>query len=358
MTLCYGPNESKNDLSIDQRTDGTGLDTATCQINNFLNSATQAINALGLNNKFNIDINQFIYCNRSEWNTRAFKGLTDQQKQDTYNKLPGPLTEQEKLIILNNFNTSMKVLQWIGSSNRKFGSGRDRLFPNKTIKLPIQCSNQTQNYTSNIPTCSADCSVDVPLRLVTRSNKTPYTVQGLMSRLRAGLPIACALDLPNEYFVNRVSDNSSNEVIATIDNFSQNLGYSAHAVSCVGFECDGDYIVFIFKDSYEYGSTVKRSGIFKVRVRNNIKYAPFGVGNTWNLDNKRLFLNCIIPNNQKEKLKNQINELFDKCCTTPTPTPTRTPTPTPTRTPTPTPTLTPTVTPTSSLPPQPSPSTT
>lgn len=355
MTLCYGPNESENDLSIDQRVDGTGVDTATCQINTFLNSATQAINSLGLNNEFNIDINQFLHCNSSEWNTPRFKGLTDQQRQHLNSTLPDSLTQQEKLLLINNYNTSMKILQWLGSGNRKTGSARQNLISAKTIKVPINCSNQTQNYTSSLPTCS-DCYVNIPLRLVTRSTRTPYTVESLMSRLRSGFPVSCAINLPSEYFINKVSDNTSSEVIATIDSFSQNLGYETHAVSCIGFECDGDYIVFIFKDSYEYGTSVKRPGIFKVRVRNNIRYAPFGVGNGWNLNNKRMFLYCIIPNNKKETTKNQINDLFDECCTTPTPTPTLTPTPT--VTPTPTLTPTPTVTPTSSQTPPPSPSTT
>lgn len=347
---CTPPVELENDLNIDQRVNN--IDTCSCQLNSFFNSLVELMNTLDINGSINLDINAFINCTRSEWNKPTFRGINEYDaarfRQAAINYYNGPagagLSELEKQQAVNtligNANQSFKILQWLGSGGR---SGQaSEVIRSRTIPFTIKCSDGKQSYDSvGSDECNKECSVNVPIILVTRSSKVRYTVENLIKKLKSGFPVSCGLDLPPTYSTNVTSDNIDNEIIATVDNVSQNLGYATHAVSCVGFECDGDYVVFIFKDSFEYGTTIKRPGIFKIRVNKNIKYVPFGVGNRLALEGDRLFLNCSFPPNTKNQIENDINEALIKCCVTPTPTPTPEITPTsifdePTPTPTPT----------------------
>lgn len=359
---CTPPANLDNDLSIDQNI--ANVDTISCQLNSLFNSLVELLSTLNINGSINLDINAFINCTRSQWNKPTFKGINDRDKDRFRNAYTthynGPagagLTDEQKAQrieqMISYANQSFQILQWIGSGNKKGQSSQ--IERSKTIPFPIRCSSGTQSYDAvGSDECNNECLVNIPIILVTRSFKVPYTMAALIKKLQSGFAVSCGLDLPPGYVTNKNSDNTSNEIIATVDNGF--LGYSTHAVSCIGFECEGDYIIFTFKDSLEYGTTVKRPGIFKIRVNKNIKNVPFGIGNRLALEGDTAFIHCTFPLKEKTKIEEAINEALIRCCATPTPTPTPTITPSLTSTTTPTPTPTPTTTPSSSSEPPPPP---
>lgn len=319
----------ENDLSIEQRIDG--IDSCTCQLNTFFNSLVSLLNTLDIDGSINIDINSFIDCTESLWNRPEYVGLSGDDRTkitksttDYYNGPAGNgLTDQQKqeaiAKTLDNANIAMKILQWI-SSGRSLGTTTG-ISRTKTIPIKITCSDTIQVYTDKPPyNCSKECTVDIPIILVARDTTQSVTIAQLMTKLQKGYPISCAIDPSPAYMTNLNSDDNSNEIIATITDFSQNLGYSIHAVSCIGFECDGDYVIFTFKDSFEYGTTIKRPGIFKVRVHKNIQDVPFGVGNLLGTyGGKTRFLYCVFPSGAKSRIEKSIKDMKEKCCPTPTP---------------------------------------
>jgi hypothetical protein len=326
---CTPPVNLDNDLSIDQNIEN--IDTCSCQLNSFFNSLVQLLNTLNINGSINLDINAFINCTRPQWNNPTFKGISDADANRFrngaiayYNGPAGAgLTEEQKAQKINQIiayaNQSFKILQWLGSGNKK-GQSSD-IVRSRIIPFTIKCSSATQSYdTVGSNECNDECLVNIPIILVTRSLKAHCTMITLIQKLKSGSAVSCCLDLPPGYSINKDSDNTSNEIIATVE--SGWLGYSSHAVSCIGFECEGDYVIFTFKDSFEYGTTVKRPGIFKIRVNKNMKYVPFGVGNRLALESDTVFTNCIFPPKEKTKIEEAINETLAKCCVTPTPTPT------------------------------------
>jgi len=348
MTLpCSISPLSENDLFIDQGQEN-GIDTCTCQLNSLLNSINDAINDLDIDQPITIDIDNFLKCNNSEFNNSNYPGIESTPNDANYIRETGinhyisqGFTQQQAEIraniLVSNFNTSIKAVQWLTSSRlNKFTNTVARR--RKLIKFYLKCEDSTQTYTNDPASCDLDCMIEVPVMYKTK--KRSWTIERLMRELNRG-PVVGAIDLNPNYFQNFLSDGASNELIAVIDNFSQNLGYKSHAVSIIGYECSGNYVIFTFKDSYSYGTNVKRPGIFKVAVNKSVKIAPFGVGIQAGRNRNVVITGTFIPLKDKKRVANQINEAFKKCCETPTPTSsaTSTPTPTPTATITPTPSL-------------------
>jgi hypothetical protein len=224
-----------------------------------------------------------------------------------------------------------KILQWLRSIDIKskdkriiipYGGGSVR---RKTVTIPFSCEPiPVQKYSEIDINEDIDCDDNciLELNLIYQFKNSPFfgtTVSQLISYLQKGKSIICGLDIDknNIYTTNKNNDNSSQEVIAIIDNFSENIGKDHHAISCIGSECIGNYIAFTFKDSYSYGTTIKRPGIFKVKVNQNMLYslAPFGVGVIFGGDAPLNFLlSCELPQKQRLKIQKEINEKIKKCC--------------------------------------------
>lgn len=333
---CTPPVELENDLNIDQTV--SDIDTFTCQLNSLFNSLVTTINTLNINGSINLDIKCFIKNTQTEWNNGNFNGANQAtinsliQKANTqFASLPEPQKTNSINQFLNNANNAFKILQWIGSGDRT--GQASEIKKSREIPFTINCSDGNQTYANvNDAECNDNCIVNIPLAFVTKTKKNNYTLAKLMQELKKGNVINCAINLSGTlYTTNATSNNTGNEVIATVNtvyppNFEP-LGGEDHAISCIGFECEGDYVVFIFKDSYEYGTSSKRPGIFKIRVHKDIRNTPFGVGNTLALGGDLEFVFCYIPPDKKTDTENNINEAIAKCCPTPTPTPTLTPTP-------------------------------
>jgi hypothetical protein len=322
----------ENELTIEQDLPFEA-DSFSCQLNSFFITLSQLINALDIEKQITIDIKKFFICNKDKWS--RFQGPRNDYINNLelslaaapkFQKLQEPQKTNTIQKIVDSAKVVFQVLQWLRSVDPKITDNRIIIpygggsVKRKTVTIPFSCEPiPLQKYSDIDLNEKIDCNNDCILELnILYEFGWKTTVAKLMSYLQQGQPIICGLniDLNNNYTINKNNDDSSKEVIAIIDDLSQNIGKDHHAVCCIGFECIENYIEFTFQDFYSYGTTIKRPGIFKVKVNQNMLYslAPFGVGAMFLMDSQSTLLSCSFQKKQIPQIQKEINEKIKKCC--------------------------------------------
>jgi len=341
---CDPPVVSNNStIDIDQENDEL-VDYCTCQYNSLCTVLSEKLSVLA-GVPIRIDVRYLYECFA---NTYYGKYAPDYkrdghkeiiQQQDCIRGLSNvqpPRTLEIIQEICARYDRAISLIKWIlvglppeGSLKKVNRQGKT----SRAITLPIRlyCGITTQNYsdeyTVNCDDPDDKCVLNINVVFDYSSKQTPgiKTFYQIIQQLNTNGTVPIAIHVNAKYldYKNNPLGDPNNQTIWQYGDPIPPEGLISHNITLIGYICEGDDIILLARDYYDYVDG--RENIIKFRIPKNrlVAKVPFSQG--FLISNIGSITNLEITDITQEDILNALN----KCCElTPTPTPSPSPTPT------------------------------